>query len=348
MVSTVEPNPTVLFVSAGQVEVRSTARPSPGADQVLVRTRRSLISIGTELTLLGAAGVGQAWTAISQFPRQSGYSNVGVVEAVGAGVDRAWIGRRVHNHGPHQAWALAPASKLVEVPSAVSDEAASFATLAKVALNGLRRGGLCFGEAVLVSGLGIVGQITARACVLAGARPVFVVEPAAARRALLLQAGAGRGAGPFEVLPFDQPARWPELIRAANHGRLVDLALELSGHAEALASLPDCVRDLGRLVIVSSPRGSCTFDFHDHCNRRSLAILGAHSAHHPLVEHPATPWTSARHAELFLDWIARGELDAKAMITHRFSADHAAQAYALLGERRTDALGVVLDWSIAR
>ncbi len=332
-------NPTLVFTGPGQVEVEDRPIPTPGPGEVQVRTLRSLISTGTELTLLDGGVPGDSvWERLRAFPRQPGYSNVGVVEAVGAGVDPVWLGQTVHSHAPHQARALAPARKLARVPSGVPWEQATFATLAKVAMNGVRRSGLTWGESAAVLGLGIIGQLAVRFCLLGGARPVFALEPSEERRALL-------PAHPGVIaLPGGDGAAMSALLAAQNGGRKADVAIDLTGAAAVVPEAARLLRTGGRLVIAGSPRGVSSYDFHDLCNRESISIIGAHSAHHPLEETPFSPFTSARHGELFLGLTQAGELDMGPLITHRFSATNASAAYALLRTARHTAMGVILEW----
>jgi 2-desacetyl-2-hydroxyethyl bacteriochlorophyllide A dehydrogenase len=334
-----EANPTVVFVGPGQVEVASRPSPTPDRGEVLIRTRRSLISTGTEMTLLeGDVPAGSVWDRLRTSPRVPGYSNVGEVVATGPGGDPSWVGRVVHNHGPHQRLTVAPEKKLAAVPEGVSEEEATFATLAKVAMNGVRRGGVTWGESVVVFGLGIIGQIAARLCLLAGARPVFVVEPHDERRALLPD-----HPGFIALRAASAAARRDELYEH-NRGRLADVVLDITGNPEVIPDAARLLRTGGRLVIVGSPRGPSWFDFHDLCNRESITILGAHSSHHPLDETPFQPFTSSRHGAIFLDLLSRRELSVAPLITHRFPVDRAADAYALLGRARQSAIGVILEW----
>lgn len=335
-------NPTVTVAGPGEVVLETRDVPVPGAGQVVVKTEVSLISPGTELTLLDDASTGETWQELRDFPRQLGYSNVGKVVALGADVDPAWRGRRVHNHGPHQAYALAPAAKLSRVPDTVDSETATFTTLAKVAMNGLRRGQAAWGETVLVTGLGIVGQLSARLCEVAGLRPVYGADLLAGRRAKLPTGG------PYRPLSGDEQ-KWAEQIRSdpgrdSGSNRGVDLVIEASGNPALIDGATRVLRDFGRLVMVSSPRGASHFDFHDGCNRRSLSIIGAHSSLHPPNGCPQHPWTSARHGRLFLELLETGRLDIAPLITHRFPATEAATAYRQLQRRSEDTLGVILQW----
>ena len=163
---------------AGRVEIESRPMPEPGPGEVLLRTRRTLISGGTELTMLGGASTGDAWKRFGPPQKNVGYSHVGDVIDVGSGVDAAWIGKRVATQCPHAAYvaiAVEPVpgqrSGIVPVPTGVSDEAATFCSLAAVAMNGIRRGALVFGESLAVVGLGLLGQLTTRLGTFAGAWP---------------------------------------------------------------------------------------------------------------------------------------------------------------------------------
>jgi threonine dehydrogenase-like Zn-dependent dehydrogenase len=332
-------NPCLRLTAPGKVEVVELPVPEPAAGEVLIRARRSLISTGTELTLFGARSrPDSTWAEITQFPRPIGYSHVGEVVAVGGGVDGSWLGRRVESHADHDAYAVWPVADVRPVPDAVSDDDATFTTLAEVAMNGLRRVGLRWGESVAVFGLGIVGQLCVRAAAVAGAGPVFGVELSELRL------------GKLPRHPAVHPLRGGDVeelvaaVRARNHGRRVDVVVETTAEASLIPEELGLLRDLGRFLVLSSPRGATSFDFHDLCNRRSLTLVGSHGSSHPAVATPDNPWTGRRHGELFLDWLESGRVSVDGMISHRFSYRRAAEAYELLHTRRGEALGVLFEW----
>jgi len=333
-------NPAVWLDAPGRVEIRESARPTPRAGEVLVRTRRTLISAGTELTLFaGGADLDPAWREFARFPRPLGYSLAGEVVDVGDGVDRDWVGRHVATRGQHAAWVARPADDLRPIPEGVSDEEATFATLAGVAMNGLRRAGLSWGESVAVTGLGIVGQLCVRVAATAGAGPIFAFEPSELRLGRLPR-------HPFVIGLLAAEGCPPlESLGRANRGRRVDFAVEASGRADLIPGEIDLLRDQGRLLLLSSPRGATSFDFHDSCNRRSISIIGAHGFSQPNVATPDNPWTSRRHGDLFLEWVADGRMTVAELVTHRFPFPRAALAYELLAGHRGEALGVILEWS---
>ncbi|MFN2333584.1 MAG: zinc-binding dehydrogenase [Wenzhouxiangellaceae bacterium] len=325
-------NAGIVLTAPHSIAIEAMETPAPERDQVLVRTRCSLISTGTELTLYGGEpGLGDAWRTLRDYPRSLGYSNVGIVEQVGSDVDPCWIGRRVHNHGYHQVQALAPAAKLAEVPQDVADEHACFTTLAKVAMNGLRRAGATWGEHIAIVGAGIVGQLAARLCLHLGASRVTVIEPSAHRINCLPQHTG--------LETIDQP-----LGPALGLNRQFDLVIEASGNPDVMQGLPDLLRDQGRILLLSSPRGPSRFDFHDGCNRRSLTIIGAHSFSHPIDSRSGNPWTSARHARLFLELLQQGVLSVQPLISRKVHYTNAADAYRLLDERREQTMAVLFSW----
>ena len=87
----------LVFVGRDRVEVERFDVPSPGPGQVLVRVHRSQVSAGSE-----KSGILSATS--SDVRRPMGYTTIGRVLEVGAGVDDSRPGDRVMamgNHGSH-------------------------------------------------------------------------------------------------------------------------------------------------------------------------------------------------------------------------------------------------------
>jgi threonine dehydrogenase-like Zn-dependent dehydrogenase len=343
-------NATVEAHAPGDIRLVAGEAPTPGPGQVLLRTRCTLISGGTELAIFrGAGGAGSAWSEFAHYPRAMGYSHCGEVVALGEGVEQGWMGRRVASRGAHAAWVCRPVSDLWPVPEGVKDEAACFTTLAAVVGNGLRRAQLAWGESVAVFGLGLVGQLAVRLAHGAGAGPVVAVERSPLRCRLLPDEALIHG---LELA--EEPAASDALAAAreaglrSNGGYPFDLVVEATGEASLIPRQTEWLRDLGRLLVLSSPRQPIPFDFHALCNRRSLTLVGAHGFSQPAAATPHYPWSRSRLGELFLRWLAAGRVAAAELVTHRFAAQQAADAYSLLAERGSEALGVILDWNAHR
>jgi len=329
---------SIRLIAPGKVCIESAAMPTPGAGEVLIRTSKTLISAGTELTLYGSNGsAGEAWAEFARFPRSMGYSNVGEIIELGQNVDPSWMGQMVASRGPHSSWVVRSVGDLRRVPPAVSHEEATFTTLSSVVMNGLRRIHLTWGESVAVFGLGLVGQLAVRIASAAGAGQIFGMDVSSQRLEKLPQLPWVHG---IDTTVHDVRASVGK--HGADAG--VDVAIEASGDSGLIPREISVLRDQGRLLILSSPREPTLFDFHDLCNRRSIQIVGAHGFSQPAVATLDCPWTASRHGDLFLDWVASGRLSTAELVTHRFPFERAAETYAWLAAHRQEALGVILEW----
>ena len=189
----------------GAGEIRPAPLPDPGPDDVLVRTRYSAISRGTEI-LVFRGGVPESQHAAMRAPFQEGdfpapvkygYLNVGVVEEG----PPALLGRTVFCLYPHQTAYVVPAGAVVPVPDGVPPARAVLAGTVETAVNALWDAAPLVGDHVTVVGAGMVGCCVA--AVLArfpGVRIELVdadPERAAVARALgvafALPADAGTG-----------------------------------------------------------------------------------------------------------------------------------------------------------
>jgi 2-desacetyl-2-hydroxyethyl bacteriochlorophyllide A dehydrogenase len=331
-------NPAVVFPAQRRVEITNRPLPPLGPGHMLVKAERTLISIGTELTALsGEFPRGGTWDRMISYPLWPGYDHVGRVVEVGQGVDASWVGRRVGSLTRHMRYGVVTPASVRPIGDDVSPDHACFFTLAEIAMNGVRRGRVTWGESAVVFGLGLVGQLTVDFCRLAGARPVIGVDTAGPRLRRLPNAACVVGVNPAAEAPSDA-------VRRLTRERLADVAFEVTGAPDAIPPQFAVLRPLGRLVLLSSPRGPCSFDFHDLCNAPSFTIIGAHNRSHPAAATPDNPWTNARHCEMFLDLVAAGELDVERLITHRAPYAEAPAIYSRILEDRSDFLGVVLNW----
>ncbi|MEU7999489.1 zinc-binding alcohol dehydrogenase [Micromonospora sp. NPDC049060] len=145
----------------GEGEIRSAPLADPGPDEVLVRSRYSGVSRGTE-TLVFAGRVPADQHAAMRAPFQEGdfpapvkygYLNVGVVER---GPDEL-RGRTVFCLHPHQTAYVVPAGAVVPVPDAVPPARAVLAGTVETAVNALWDAAPLVGDRVSVVGGGMVG-----------------------------------------------------------------------------------------------------------------------------------------------------------------------------------------------
>jgi predicted dehydrogenase/threonine dehydrogenase-like Zn-dependent dehydrogenase len=155
---------------------------------VLIKTSRSLVSLGTEKMLVefGKANflekarqqpekVKQVFDKIKtdglkptieavfrklSEPIPLGYCNVGEVVAIGEGITEFKIGDRVASNGNHAEVVCVPKNLVARIPDNVSDDEATFTVVGAIALQGVRLVGPTLGEIVAVIGLGLIGQLT--------------------------------------------------------------------------------------------------------------------------------------------------------------------------------------------
>src|SRR6266852_3332066 len=170
------------------VEVPAPLTPEGG---ILVQNQWSLISPGTERMLVEAGGSNLVNTARKRpdLVRQVldkaiplGYSCAGTVLDVGPLARQKFKkGDRVACAGAGQAnhaEVVAVATNLaVRVPDGVSLDDAAFVTVGAIALQGVRIADVRIGEACVVVGLGLVGQLTVQLLKAAGCR-VFGIDVA--------------------------------------------------------------------------------------------------------------------------------------------------------------------------
>jgi predicted dehydrogenase/threonine dehydrogenase-like Zn-dependent dehydrogenase len=187
-------------LKSGETVLENVPAPQVRAGQVLIRTRRSLVSLGTERMLVefGKASlinkarqqpdkVKQVLEKIStdglmptleavfrklDQPLPLGYCNVGEVIGVGVGVTDLAIGDRVASNGHHAEVVCVPRNLVARIPDNVPDNEAAFTVIGAIGLQGIRLLNPTLGETVVVVGLGLIGLLTAQLLRLNGCRVI--------------------------------------------------------------------------------------------------------------------------------------------------------------------------------
>ena len=189
-------------LKSGATLLEEVPAPSVKAGHVLIKTTRSLVSLGTERMLVefGKASLidkarqqpdkvkqvldkiktdGLQPTLEAVFnklgqPLPLGYCNVGVVEAVGRGVTEFHVGDRVASNGNHAEYVCVPKNLVAKVPDNVTDEQAAFTVIGSIGLEGIRLLKPELGETIVVVGLGLIGLIVAQLLRSNGCRVIGV------------------------------------------------------------------------------------------------------------------------------------------------------------------------------
>ena len=251
--------------SPGEGEIRSAPLPEPGPDEVLVRSRYSGISRGTE-ALVFQGGVPESQYAAMRAPFQEGdfpgpvkygYLNVGVVEE---GPSRL-LGRTVFCLYPHQTAYVVPASAVIPVPDGVPPARAVLAGTVETAVNALWDAAPLVGDRVTVVGAGMVGCcVAALLARFPGVRVQLVdVDPD--------RAGVAKALGVEFALPRDAAGERDLVVHASATSAGLQRSLDLLGPEGVVLELSwygDRVVDLslgesfhsGRLAIRGSQVGA--------------------------------------------------------------------------------------------
>jgi predicted dehydrogenase/threonine dehydrogenase-like Zn-dependent dehydrogenase len=363
----------------GKTEILDVPAPVPPPGSVLVKTAVSVVSVGTERSVVEFAGrnlLGKArsrpdlvrqlvqkgrhegWLAAVEGafnrlgqPMALGYSSAGEIIRLGEGVSEFRIGDRVAcaggGHAVHAEFASVPVNLLAQIPKGVDLEEASFATLGAIALHGFRLSRATLGENVLVVGLGVLGLLAGQIAQAAGCRVLAMdVDP---RRVTL----AGR-------LGMDAVRRESAARRglAFTNGKGFDAVLICADtpSSDPLELAGALARDRGTVVAVgavgmSIPRKPYYEKEIDFQISRSYGP----GRYDPVYEEAGVDypygyvrWTEGRNLAAFLHLLEDGKVKVAPLISHRFPVERGDEAYRLIsGKKKTRQafLGVVLTYS---
>jgi 2-desacetyl-2-hydroxyethyl bacteriochlorophyllide A dehydrogenase len=337
----------IWFVEPGKIEVREETLDEPGRDQVRVRTHLSAISGGTELLLLRGLVPEdlllddsiRSLAGEACFPFKYGYSSVGVVEAVGGGVDETWVGRRVFCFHPHESAYLALAAELMPIPDDVSWEDALFLPNMETALNLVMDAAPLAGETAVVMGLGMVGLLTTSILARFPLGMLAGVDPVLIRRQIALRVGADIACDPLadgRLLPISQAA-----VGAGSPGG-VDLVIECSGAAQALDSAVSITGFEGRVVIGSwYGKNAVALHLGGRFHRSRIRLISSQVT--TLAAGLSGRWNKARRFQVVWDQIRA--IRPGQWISQRFEIEKASEAYQLLMDNQPETLQVILQYS---
>lgn len=342
---------------SGETSLIETPAPVVEPGHVLIHTRRSLVSQGTEKMLVQFGRASLFQKARSQpdrvrqvlakirtdglmptieavfrrldEPMPLGYCNAGVVIAVGEGVDGFAIGDRVASNGPHAEVVSVPANLVAKVPAEVSDDAAAFTVIGAVALQGLRLAKPELGETFVVSGLGLVGQLTAQLLQAAGCRVIGLdLDPAKLEVARRCGVVAANVAG--EMDPVQHVLGLTGGIGADG----VIITASTSSH-EVVAQSARMSRKRGRIVLVGvvglnlnrSDFYEKELSFQVSCSYgpgRYETAYEEKGLDYPIGQ---VRWTENRNFQAVLGAMATGGLNVEPLITRRVPLAECAAVY---------------------
>ncbi|HXG40808.1 MAG TPA: zinc-binding dehydrogenase [Candidatus Limnocylindrales bacterium] len=337
---------TVQIVESGAVEcVTYPLAPLPEGS-VRVRTVRSAISPGTEMTFYGRSATNvylrkrwneelrlfEAGPPSLDYPVTFGYRAAGeVVETRSADVP---VGLRVYGTWRHTEYTVLPAGRALaqRLPDPLGwDDGVDVGQMGPICLNAVAWGEMLHVDApTVVFGAGPVGLITAQALAATGASIVHVVDRLPARVAI----AAGLGLAPVEAGDTDVAVA----LKRRHSADGIPVVFECTGSSRALHEAIRVVRRRGTVVAVGFYQGEASGlylgdEFHHNGVRIQCGQIGN--------LHPSVTWATLRARTIELALAGRLVLGGLPRLT--LPVESVAEAFEALG-RPADVLQVALAY----
>ena len=366
----------VQHMDTGLTELIEAPAPVVRPGTLLIATRRTIISAGTERMLIDFGKAGLIAKARSQpdrvrmvldkartegvlttidavrsklrQPLPLGYCNTGEVVAVGAGVTGFAVGDRVVSNGPHADVVRVPQNLCAKIPDGVSDEAAALTVIGAIALQGIRLAQPTLGESVVVTGAGLIGLLAIQLLLAQGCR-VLAIDLDSGRLAIARSLGA----------ETCNPAEGMDPVAAGmtfSRGRGVDAVIVTAStsSSEPITQAAQMSRKRGRIVLVGVTGLTLNrADFYEKELSFQVSCSYGPGRYDPSYEEEGRDypvgfvrWTEQRNFEAVLDMFASGSVTGEPLITHRYPVESMETAFATLRDDR-DALGIVLTYDSA-
>lgn len=334
------------FTAPRHVEVQENALPDPGQGQVLVQSRASAISAGTELLVyrgefpadLPLDASLDALSGAFAYPLRYGYALVGEVVALGAGVDAGWRGRQVFAFQPHASRFCVPVGSLLPIPDSLPVEAALFLPNMETAINLVHDGAPMAGEQVALLGQGVVGLLATALLAKFPLASLVTLDRYPLRRQTSLQMGASASLDPDQSGGLEQTQR---SLQGTRRYPGADLVYELSGTPAALDLAISLCGFSGR-VVIGSWYGTkrAPVDLGGRFHRERMRLISSQVS--TLAPELSGRWDKSRRFDLA--WNLLREINPDRLITHRFNLEHAAEAYLLLDQQPDEAIQVIIEY----
>lgn len=300
--------------------------PVPSSNEVLVKTHTSLISRGSEI-------LARYRKEEAVRPSIMGYSVAGTIAQSGEDALAAGYrpGDRVFVSAPHAEYVVSEVgdeARLIKVPDSMPWSHVPFIALA--------RGGVAWAiasdakpdDTVVILGQGLVGNLVMQAHRQRGVGRTIAVDSLDIRVRIARECGADVVVHGGQVDPVAE-------IRRLTDGKGADVVVDCVGGPPGLQSFQhalDMVKTFGTIHLVALYHGQPLALDSSKIQRKKL--IGGYYLTEPLGP------LSERAAE----HIAAGRIRVEPMITHRYPAGQAPEAFAFLDQHPEQALGILLEW----
>lgn len=369
---------------SGNLEILDVPTPTIKPGEVLVRNHFSIISSGTErsvvelgkknllekikarpdlvkeaLSRLKTEGVFSVYKKAMQVLNELvalGYSSAGQVIAVGKEVENFKAGDKVacggQDYASHAEIINIPKNLCIKIPDNVSFKEAAFTTLGAIALQGIRRAELTSGEKVAVIGLGLLGQLTVQILKAYGF-PVIGVDIKNSRVERALKSGMDKGG----VIGRDDIE---DLVRSFTNGTGIDAVIITAATKsnQPIELAGKILREKGKvsavgLIGMTIPRPPYYEKELDFLVSRSYGP-GRYDTEYEEKGHDYplgyVRWTEKRNMEEFLRLVSEKKVLPENLITHIFDVEEAEEAYKLILENpsQQEISGVLFSYDVKK
>lgn len=366
-------------VKNGQMTLTEVPAPQVGKGEVLVATKASLISAGTEKMLIDFAkksllskaqerpdlvqkvvdkmqrdGIGATLSSVFsklEEPLPLGYSAAGEIIAVGENLKGQFqIGERVAMAGAgfanHAEVNAIPKNLLAKIPENVEDKHAAFATLVAIAMQGVRNAHVALGERVMVMGLGLVGQLTVQLLKASGCK-VFAADFDAERIKLAEETGA-------DMVHALSAGNTESLVKDFTEGRGFDsiIICAATNSNDPIEQAIQFARD--KATIVMTGKVGTNIPYAEFMKKELNFIIsrsygpGRYDKEYEErgKDYPIgfVRWCERENLQEALNLMSSGDLKIEPLISHTFPIEEAKDAYALVLSKDISSMGVVLEY----
>ncbi len=361
----------------GKMEVVDVPIPTCNDSGVLIKTESSLISAGTEKMLIDIAkksmlgkakarpdlvkqvlnkmkkeGIKNTLEKVQaklEVPIPLGYSCAGEVKLASQNTTGLKAGDRVACGGVgfanHAEVNYVPQNLTVKIPDNVSYDEASFATVASIALQGVRQLDPTLGEKIAVYGVGLIGLITVQLLKANGCDVIAIdINDTKLEQAKKMGADVICKADTLQSVVEDF---------TQGHGTDGVIITASTKSNDVIVSAGEISRLKGRIIMVGLTPIDIPRDIYYKKEldfRLSMSYgPGRYDPTYELkgIDYPLSyvRWTEQRNMATILSLISQGRLDIKSLITHRYDFADVLDAYRLVsGEIEENYIGIVLQY----
>lgn len=323
----------IIFPSPGEVALERYTLPALQPGEVLVKSLYSLMSIGTETTILHRRyDPDTHFARMFSFPQlQTGVQTLGVVQAAANDAEFS-AGQRVYlrmGHGSHHLMASGACSP---VPEDIDAKDACWAGLAKTAFRAAWAGGFDKNTKVLIVGAGPVGQMAVRWAAALGCTEIACADLSPAR---LKHASAG---GATVTLCGDIGELLPQ-IAALDEGRGPPLVIDSTGNAAVFQQALAAAAPFGKVILLGDTGYPARQCLSSDVMTKGLTVQATHDSH------DRDGWTERKVDALFFEQVDAGRFRLEGLITHEFTPASCRDAYDLAERERQQVMGILFDWT---